>query len=273
VFDELAMLPFLGSRRVVVVQNADEFVSAHRESLERYVQKPSRSGVLILAVQSWPSNTRLAKMVAQSGLAIDCKSPDERSMVPWCRRRAKDRYGKQLSADAASLLVELVGPGVGRLDSELGKLASFVGAESAISAEHVDRLVASGRVETVWKILDAATAGDSADALRMLNGLAIAGEQPMLIFGALSSQLRKLAKAYRMILNGEPVRSALPRAGVPPFYIDKAQAQLRFLGRDRLSCIYQWLTEIDLGLKGDSSLSPQHLLERLIVRVSQRPNS
>src|SRR5207244_4719267 len=76
VLDEIMLLPFLGSRRLVVVQNADEFVSTHREPLERYVQKPHRTGVLVLVVQSWPSNTRLAKMVAASGLAIDCKSPD-----------------------------------------------------------------------------------------------------------------------------------------------------------------------------------------------------
>src|SRR5262245_12254484 len=55
VLDELAMLPFFGGRRLVVVQKADDFVSAHREALERYVQSPARLGVLILAVQSWPS--------------------------------------------------------------------------------------------------------------------------------------------------------------------------------------------------------------------------
>src|SRR5262245_8865474 len=111
VLDELALLPFFGATRLVVVQNADDFVSAHREPLERYVQKPHRSGVLVLMVQSWPSNTRLAKMVAQSGLAIDCKSPEERQLAPWCRRWATERYGKQLAQDAAELLVELVGGG------------------------------------------------------------------------------------------------------------------------------------------------------------------
>jgi DNA polymerase-3 subunit delta len=208
-------------------------------------------------------------MVAQGGLAIDCKSPEERQLAPWCRRWAMDRYGKRLAGDAAELLVELVGGGLGQLNSELDKLAAFAGAKPDISANDVDQLVAAGRIETVWKIIDAAAAGQASDALRMLDSLASAGEQPLLIFGAFSSQLRKLAKAYRLIAAGESARSALAKAGVPPYFIDKAEAQLRHLGRDRLARIYDWLTETDLGMKGDSSLAPQHLLERLVVRVAR----
>jgi DNA polymerase-3 subunit delta len=272
VLDELSMLPFLGSRRLVMVQNADDFVSAHRAALERYVEKPHRTGVLLLAVQSWPSNTRLAKMISQNqgGLAIDCKPPDERSLAPWCRRWAKERYGKRLATEAAELLVELSGGGLGQLDGELDKLAAYVGERADITAEDVDQLVAAGRVETVWKIIDAATAGDAAVAIGMLNSLTGAGEQPLLIFGAISSQLRKLAKAYRLVMNGENPRTALPKAGVPPYFVEKAQGQLRHLGRDRLGRLYQWLSETDLGIKGDSSLTPQHLLERLVVRVAAK---
>ena len=268
VLDQLAMLPFLGGRRLVEVDNADEFVSAHREALERTVQKPHRTGVLLLVVQSWPSNTRLAKMIAASGLAIDCKSPDDRTLPSWCRRWAKEKYGKRLATEAADLLVELSGGGLGQLDGELDKLAAYVGDRADITAEDVDQLVAAGRVETVWKIIDAAAAGDATSALGMLDSLAGAGEQPLLIFGAFSSQLRKLAKAYRLVMGGENPRTALPKVGVPPYFVEKAQAQLRHLGRDRLGRLYEWLSATDLGMKGDSSLTSQHLLERLVVRVA-----
>ncbi len=270
VLDELSMLPFLGSRRLVVVSVADEFVSKHREALERYVQKPHRTGVLALIVQSWPSNTRLARMVVQSGLTIDCKPPDDRSLPAWCRNWAKEKYGKRLLNDGASLLVELVSGGLGQLDAELDKLAAYVGDRADIRAEDVDQLVAAGRVDTVWKILDAAASGDTSSALQLLDSLMGVGEQPLMIFGALSSQLRKLARAYRLVVGGESPRTALPKVGVPPYFIEKVQAQLRFLGRERLGQLYDWLSETDLGLKGDSTLPPQHLLERLIVRVGAR---
>jgi DNA polymerase-3 subunit delta len=270
VLDELSLLPFFGSRRLVVVSNADEFVSAHRDALERFVQQPSRSGVLVLCVQSWPSNTRLFKFVNQSGLAIDCRSPAPHQLAPWCRRWASDRYGKRLAADAADLLVELASGGLGMLDQEINKLCCYVGECAEITAADVDKLVAAGRVETVWKIIDAAASGDTVSALRMLQALLSAGEQPIAVFGAISSHLRRLAKAHRLVAQGESVRSALPKAGIQ-FYTDKAQAQLRYLGPGRLMRLYRWLLETDLGMKGDSMLPPDHLLERLVVRLADHP--
>src|SRR5260370_39514657 len=68
VLDELRTLPFLARRRVVVVENADAFVTAHRAALEQYMSHLAERGVLVLSVRSWPSNTKLAKLVAQKGL-------------------------------------------------------------------------------------------------------------------------------------------------------------------------------------------------------------
>jgi DNA polymerase-3 subunit delta len=269
VLDELALLPFLGSHRLVVVSDADEFVSAHRAALEKYVEKPHRSGVLVLSVKSWPGNTRLAKMVTQSGLAIDCRSPEPPRLVAWCRQWASERYGKRLSGDAAQLLVELVAGGVGQLDAEIDKLAAYVGDKPEITAAAVDTLVASGRVQVVWNIIDAAAGGDARSALGMLKSLVSSGEQPLLILGAMSAQLRRLARVHRLVATGESPRTALAKAGIQ-YYADRAQAQLRHLGRDRLGRLYKWLLETDLGIKGESALTPPHLLERLVVRLAAR---
>src|SRR5262245_10818963 len=65
VFDALATVSLFGSgRRLAIVDEADPFVSQHREALEDYVAKPYQGGVLVLDVKTWPSNTRLAKAVA-----------------------------------------------------------------------------------------------------------------------------------------------------------------------------------------------------------------
>src|SRR5205085_1574249 len=61
VIDELCTLPFFSRRRIVIVEGADPFITAHRKELEEYVEKPSSSGVLVLSVKTWTSTTRLAK--------------------------------------------------------------------------------------------------------------------------------------------------------------------------------------------------------------------
>ena len=73
VLDDLATLPFLSDRRVVVVRDADRFVSAHREALERYLEKPAATGVLVLECRSFLGTTRLSKAVVAAGGRASCR--------------------------------------------------------------------------------------------------------------------------------------------------------------------------------------------------------
>ena len=127
VLDELRMLPFFAKRRVVFVEDADPFVTKNRKELEAHVEAPvGTSGVLVLMVKTWPANTKLYRQVAAAGLAIDCNSPGEKELIPWLGHHAA-KQGADLDADAARLLVELVGAEVGLLAAEVEKLAVYVG--------------------------------------------------------------------------------------------------------------------------------------------------
>src|SRR5947209_19266269 len=44
--NELDTLPFLSERRIIVIDQADPFVTRNRAALEKYVAAPSESGVL-----------------------------------------------------------------------------------------------------------------------------------------------------------------------------------------------------------------------------------
>jgi DNA polymerase-3 subunit delta len=268
VMDELQTVPFFGERRLVVVENADPFVTRYRAILEKAVADLPDTGVLVLDVRTWPSNTRLAKLVDQAA-TLSCKAPAASKLPPWCVQWAKVRHGKQLASPAAELLVELVGADMGLLDQELAKLAIYVGDRVRIDAEDVDRLVGRSRQENTWKIFDAIGAGQSAAALAILDRLLDQGEDPMRILGAFSLQLRRLAQAARLALGGKPLGLALEQVGVPPFGIRACEQQLRHLGRERATQLYDWLLETDQGVKGGSQLPPRTLLERLVLRLAR----
>jgi DNA polymerase-3 subunit delta len=269
VHDELETLPFLSPRRLVVVENADPFVTLHRAALEKYFEKPSTTGVLVLHVKTWPSTTRLARLL-DSAATITCKAPATHRLPEWCVQRAETTYGKQLTADAARLLVDLVGNEMGLLDQELAKLAVYVGEGKRINAGDVDRLVGSSREENTWKIFDAIATGQSGEALAILDRALDQGEEPMRILGAFSMQLRRLAQAYRLTQQGRSLSAALEEMGVPPFSQRGIDQQLRHLGPRRAGRLYDWLLEIDQGVKGGSQLSPRVLLERLVVGLARK---
>src|SRR5438046_3691458 len=61
VLDELRSFAMFSASKVLVVRDADDFVSRYREQLEDYLDQPSASSVLILRLSSFPKTTRLYK--------------------------------------------------------------------------------------------------------------------------------------------------------------------------------------------------------------------
>ena len=271
VLDELRTLPFLARARVVIVDEADPFVSSHRKELEAYVEHPAETGVLVLSVKLWPSNTNLAKRVNQAGLAVECKSPSERELPDWLVEVAESRFSVKLDKNAAKLLVELVGPEIELLVPEIEKLATYVGERARIGHSDVTRLVGAGRVETIWKTLEAATTGSASQAIGLLDRLLSSGEAPVGLLAAMVASLRKLYHAGQLRMTHKSIEEACREAGIP-VYPGAVQATLRqhkHLGPARVDKLPELLLRADLDLKGSSSLSPRAILERLLVRLAQ----
>src|SRR5687768_12781168 len=61
VLDEVRSFAMFGGAKLVVVRDADAFLSRYREQLEDYVDHPSSSSTLVLRLSSLPSNQRIYK--------------------------------------------------------------------------------------------------------------------------------------------------------------------------------------------------------------------
>ncbi len=264
VMDDLHTIPFFGSQRLVIVRDADPFVSNYRKYLEKAVGQLPEAATLVLEVRTWASTTNLAKKVDPS-CTIVCKAPAAKSLAPWCVDRAREEHEKQLTVGAAKLLVELVGAELGMLDQELEKLAIYVGSRTRINEDDVDKLVGRSQSENIWKIFQAIGEGRSRVALGIIQRMCEQNEDPIRIVGALAFQLRKLAQAGRQAIQGRPLVAALKDAGVRD--VSGAQQQLKHLGPKRASQLYDSLLELNLNLRGESPLPPQILLEQFVVRL------
>ena len=202
---------------------------------------------------------QLFKALAESGLQIECKTPPPAKLLKWLIDWAKRKHRAKLDSAAAEALVEIVEPELGLFDQELAKLAALAG-DATITAEMVRDAVGGWRVKTTWDMLDAATAGDAAEAILQLDRLLLAGEAPIAILGQIASTLRRFAAATRIIEDGGggtsphfASRRPRSRPASNPSSLGKAEGQLRQLGRTRAGKFYAWLLDADLALKGASS--------------------
>jgi DNA polymerase-3 subunit delta len=270
--NELETLPFLCERRVVLVDQADVFVKNFRSQLEGYVIAPSKNGVLILDVKSWAANTKLSKLVPDSGTVV-CKAPQSFRLVDWAIRWGRDQYEKTLTKPAAQMLLDYVGPHMGLLDQELQKLSIYLGDEKTIQPQDVDRLVGKSNHETVFKILDAMGEANSELALGVLRDQFQEGAEPLAILGALGYSLRRLVQVAREYHTDRNLDAAMDRVGIPNFpnVRENTRKQLKHLGGARIDRIYDLLIECELNLKGNSPLPAGLILERLILSLSRVP--
>ena len=279
-----------GKPRLVIIHDADTFISEHRKQLEDYVAKPVTRNVLLLMAKTFAANTRLYKEVIQAHLAIDCRPPeiargrskslDTKRIVQWMVENADRRHSARLPSMSAELLLDLVGPDFGRLDSETEKLALYVGGQEKITPELVRDLVGGWRAQSTWDMIDAALEGQAAAALDHFARLLQAGDEPIGILAQMAWALRQYAAATRVIQRSEQagrkwsLEGALLEAGVKPFgdNLAKGVRRLRQIGRVRGSHLYQWVLDADLAMKLTHSSTDRSrwMLEQLILRLARQ---
>jgi len=266
VLDELRTAPFLTDKRVVVVKNADDFISNNRTLLEKYFDNPCPTGRLILTVSSWPSQTKLAKKLSKVGKLISVAEPKPWQLPRLLIEHAKDTHGKKLTKDAAALLVELTGDELTRLYGEIDKLALFADADKTITVDHIESLIGHNRIFGAFAVIDAVIAGKTMQAVaRLRNMFAQDKTAQFSIVGAFAYHFRRMFSAKAMlekgVWNGEIVKKLRIWSNKDSFF-----AQLRQMSLKQLGSILQQLADIDFKIKTGQTKA-EVAIEQLVLNL------
>jgi DNA polymerase-3 subunit delta len=249
VLDEVRTAPFLTERRVVLVKNADKFVSENRELLERYFDNPCPTGVLVLTASSWPTNTKLAKKLPSVGKLLKVTGPKPRQLPQRLTQYANDAHTKKLTKDAAELLIELSGDDLPQLYGEIDKLALFADAEKAITVSHIESLIGHNRLFNAFAVIDACLAGDVAKAVdRLRNMFAEDKSAEYTVVGAFAFHFRRMFNAKVLLEEGIRPADIADRLRIwsnkNGFFLQVRKLSLKQLGEN-----LQQLANIDYAIK------------------------
>lgn len=207
VLDELRSFGLMQQHKVVVVDEADEFVKIHREALMRYAENPVDMATLVLRTATWRKGN-IDKLIAKIGQLVACETPSPADVLKWATHRCKTKYGVSIEARAAQLLIEHLGAELGRVDSELGKLAAGTRQGASISADQVEAMVGRASDEHAWEIQSALLSGNPRTAIDKLHELIdVAGQPGELINYAVADLMRKLHHAAAMLGSGRDQKS------------------------------------------------------------------
>lgn len=249
----------LGGRRLVVVRDAHELAKDAVEALLRYLEAPSPSAVLVLVAAG---RTKLDGAVKGAAKVV-LEAPKGRRLVGWIRERARER---RLRVDdrAGWALVDSVGTELRDLDAALEQLSTALGEGAAVGAAEVRTAFPRLADERVFAFQDAVGERRLPAAMTALRRLLEQGDEPLMVFGALSSQIRRMLRARRSAdVGAKAVGDAL---GLPSWRAERLQRQCRSYREDELVEALGVLATTDVEMKG-GDLPPEAALERAVVQI------
>lgn len=250
----------LGGRRLVVVRDANDLGKEHVDALKGYLDAPSDSAVLVLVAAG---RTKLDAAVKAAGTVIALEAPKGRRLVGWIRERARD-HRLRVDDRAAWALTDSVGTELRDLDGALQQLSTALGAGATVGAAEVRKAFPRLADERVFAFQDAVGERRLPAAMTALRRLLEQGDEPLMVFGALSSQLRRMLRARRFA--DQSAKAVADAMGLPSWRAERLQRQCRSYQEEELVAALSVLAATDVEMKG-GDLPPEAALERAVVRI------
>lgn len=267
ILDELRTIPFLTDKRVVLVKEADKFISENRGLLEKYFDAPSPTGILVLTVTTWQSNTKLAKKLPKVGKLISITQPKPWQLPGRLAQYAADAHDKKLNWQAAELLIELTGDNLSQLYAEIDKLALFAHKEKSITTAHIETLIGHNRLFDSFAVIDAIIARNAAEATnRLRNMFADNKSTGYTIVGAFAFYFRRLFNAKILLEKGLRPDEIAKKLRIWSNR-DALFAQLKKTSLKQIGDNLQQLAATDYAIKTGRT-KPHIAIEQLVLKLA-----
>ncbi|MDI6760146.1 MAG: DNA polymerase III subunit delta [Candidatus Brocadiaceae bacterium] len=258
-----------GSRKLVIVYNADGLFKESSGVWERYMASPPTDCVLVLVCKDVDTKGGAYEKIRKKGGGVNCRRLKGNELTPWILERVR-HYGKQISLDASRILQENVGDNLLLLDGHLEKLALYLGSRTRIEASDVEALVGYDRQQKVFDFTGAVAKRDTALALKVLHQLMAlmkSGEEPQGIIPPLAWQLRRLLQAKRILTSGKGRETVARELNVRyPRFLEELVNQTQLFSEVELERDYQFLLETDISSK-TGGMDARLLLETLVFKL------
>jgi DNA polymerase-3 subunit delta len=169
--------------------------------------------------------------------------------------------------EAVLLLADRVEGNLLAANQEIEKLRLLLG-EGKVSSSDVEDAVADSSRFDVYKLADAAVAGEAARAIRMLGSLKAEGVEPVIVVWALTRELRTLARVAGSVQAGADLGQALHRAGVWRNRLDMVRGCVARHTAVDFHRLLQIARRADAAAKGQMRLDPWQLATEIVFGLA-----
>jgi DNA polymerase-3 subunit delta len=269
ILDLASTYPMGGATRLIIVRGADALRLDDPKPLAAYLAAPNPRTCLVFSDPQFDRRRSLFRVLQENAAVILCDPLDEPRLAAWVRERlAEDGYGLE-SALAEAIATALSAAGLARVDAELAKLRSAIGAPRPVRAADLSILADAPRLEDAFRMAAAVARGSRGEALPAARDLLRAGEEPLQLLGALSWYFRNALRARLAQARRLPPREVTALYGLDPGRVDRFRRDIGAATAASLRRALGLCLQADRELKGMGAKDPAHALERLIHRAGR----
>ena len=305
VVEALLTPPFLGGDKTVFVRGASFFdpltepgkfasVKAEVERLVDLLKKGLPPGVaFILLTDKVNKSTTFYKTFNAAGEVYAFDEPEKdkeaaEDFIPHVERMLADR-GLTMPRAVFAAFLDRTGYNLRQVESEIEKLALYLGDRKTVAAEDVQLMVAPVRESKFWEFADTFCDGNLADTLQSMRQMFAQGVSPVALIVNLQNRLRDIVVlsdclkrgwarvsggdwprlTWSLPPEGEAILGGLakdPRKG-NPYAVAKMAAQANRLPPARW---YRWFTaavDAQAAMTGGEAVPPETALEIFATRI------
>ncbi|MCI8526736.1 MAG: DNA polymerase III subunit delta [Oscillospiraceae bacterium] len=265
-------VPMLAERSLVEVDDVDPYQepAGAREQITALLEDLPDHCCLVFRFDTVPFRPdkrlkRLHAAVSAHAQAVEFQKQSGPELRAWTRRQAL-AAGKDMDNAACDHLAFLTDHSLQAMASELQKLTAY--AEGPlITRQDIDAVVEPTLTAVSFDISNAVAGGDYERALGKLRDLLAMQQDPILLLGAVASQLRRLLCAKVLSEHGRGAEALQRLCGLGSYPARLAMDAARRMRREFCERAVLLCLETDRQLK-TSYDDPRRLLELLLIRLA-----
>lgn len=255
-------LPFFHDYRIVIWEESGLFKSAN--DFTEYLPQMPDTTILLFVEKAVDKRNKLYKYVQKNGLAVEMAAMNTADTKKFVAMKLRDS-GRKIRESTAQYFLEQVEGSLNNIENELEKLIAYTYGREEITKEDIDAVCSVQVTGQMFKMLDAAAAGQKQELMQYYHDLLELKESPMSILYLLTRHFNILLQV-KAVSGGLSKQETAKKIGIPPFSVGKYQAQCRRFTKERLKEMLQLCVNTEFDFK-QGRLSDRIGVEMLLVTL------
>lgn len=257
----LQATPFLSTSRLVIIDG----LAANKVTFEKLgnpLELVPATTVAVFVEPAIDQRTTAFKLLGGANKVVKFEPQTSAQLTLWCKRLIEEAGGSAERGAVAELL-KLAGEDQWRLSEEITKLINYA---PQVTVEAVRALVVASAEVSIFDLVEAMTAGRTADAYEARASLARQKQDDIYVLSMIQWQLRNLLLA-KVAPSGITLAELAKAAGMSPYVAGKMQSAANVHSREVLTAGLKLAIDYEHDIKSGRR-SSDAAVEQLIYRVS-----